>query len=300
MQPVDRLVGEVVLEVVALAVLGLGNADHLLVLGDQRVVLPRLAAEEAPEVVEPQPGRPAVERPGEALLVVRGEMPLPEAAGQVAVLLEDPREGRAVARNGRVVAREGAGELADHAEAHPVVVAAGQQRRPGRRAQRRDVEAVVAQAVVREPRVVRRLDRPAEGARVSEPGVVDQDEQDVRCVLRRLDVARLAPVGRGVGECPLRLTAERRAPNRKNRPIDRRLTHALHPSHSLTRIGTRTLRVPDGHRPARPPQRQGSRPESPGMNYLCAGNGFLPPRRPAMRFMAAQLDRGLAPALPRK
>ncbi len=185
-KPVDRLVGEVVLEVVLLAVLGLGHADDLLVLGDQRVVLPGLTAEEAPEVVEPEPGRPAVERPREALLVVRGQMPLPEPSGQVAVLLEDARKRRAIVRDGRVVPREGAGELAHHAEADPVVVAPRQQRRPGRRAERRDVEAVVAQPVLREPRVVRRLDRTAEGARVAEAGVVDQDEQHVRRALGRL------------------------------------------------------------------------------------------------------------------
>ena len=98
-KPVDRLVGEVVLEVVLLAVLGLGDADDLLVLGDQRVVLPGLTAEEAPEVIEPEPGRPAVERPREPLLVVRGQMPLPEPSGQVAVLLEDARKRRAIVRD---------------------------------------------------------------------------------------------------------------------------------------------------------------------------------------------------------
>ena len=194
MEPVDRLVGEVVLEVVLLAGLGLRDADDLLVLGDQRVVLPGLTAEEAPEVVEPQPRRPAVERPREPLLVVRRQMPLPEPSRHVAVLLEDARERRAIVRDRRVVAREGAGELAHHAEADAVVVAPRQQRRPGRRAQRRDVEAVVAQPVVREPGVVRRRDRTAEGARVAEAGVVDQHEQHVRRTLGRLDVARLVPV----------------------------------------------------------------------------------------------------------
>ena len=62
MQPVDRLHGQVVLEVVVLTLLGLGHPDDLLVLSDQRVVLPRFTTEEAPEVVEPEPHRPAVER----------------------------------------------------------------------------------------------------------------------------------------------------------------------------------------------------------------------------------------------
>jgi len=64
-QPVDRLVGQVVLEVVLLAHFRFGHADDLLVLGDQRVVLGRLTAEEAPEVLEPEPRWPAVERSGE-------------------------------------------------------------------------------------------------------------------------------------------------------------------------------------------------------------------------------------------
>ena len=236
-KPVDRLVGQVVLEVVLLAVLGLRDPDDLLVLRDQGVVLPGLTTEEAPEVVESEPRRPAVERPGEPLLVVGGEMPLPEASRQVAVLLEDAREERTVARNGRVVSGERAGELADHAEAHPVVVAAGQQRCPGRRAERRDVEPVVAQPVLREPRVVRGLDRTAEGARIPEASVVDEDQEDVRRSFRGLDVHGLIPVGQGALESLLRLTAEPWAPNRENRPIDRRLAHHSIPSRAVARIG---------------------------------------------------------------
>jgi hypothetical protein len=54
-QPVDRFHRHVVREVVRLGVVALGNALDLLVLGDERVVLARLAAEEAPVVVEPEP-----------------------------------------------------------------------------------------------------------------------------------------------------------------------------------------------------------------------------------------------------
>ena len=234
-QPVDRLVGEVVLEVVLLAVLGLGDADHLLVLGDQGVVLPGLTAQEAPEVVEPEPGRPAIERPREPLLVVRGQMPLPEPSRQIAVLLQDPREGRTVARDGRVVPREGAGELAHHAEADTVVVAPRQQRRPRRRAERRHVEAVVAQPVLREPRVVRCLDRTAERARIAEARVVDQDEEHVRRPLGRLDVARLVPVGRRFGECPLGRARERRSSNREAAAVDY-VRHVSTPVFSRRRV----------------------------------------------------------------
>src|SRR6478609_4489769 len=193
-KPVDRLLGEIVLEVVLLAVLALRDADDLLVLGDQRVVLPGLTAEEPPEIVEPEARRPAVERPRRTLLVVRGQMPLPEPPCQITVLLQDARERRAIMRDRRVVPRKRARELADHAEADPVVITPRQQRRPGRRTQRRDVEAVVAQPVLRQPRVVRSLNRTAERARVAEPGVVDQHQQNVRRTLGWLDVTRLAPV----------------------------------------------------------------------------------------------------------
>ena len=63
--PVDRLLGHVVREVVGLAVLALGHALDLLVLGDEGVVLARLPPQEAPVVVESEPGGPAVERPAE-------------------------------------------------------------------------------------------------------------------------------------------------------------------------------------------------------------------------------------------
>ncbi len=91
-QPLDGLVGEVVGEVVLLAVLALRYAEHRVVLGDDRVVLAGGAAQEAPEVVEAPGQRPPVERPGGALDVVRRQVPLAEAAGDVAVLAQDPRQ----------------------------------------------------------------------------------------------------------------------------------------------------------------------------------------------------------------
>ena len=68
--------------------------------------------------------------------------------------------------------------------ADALVVAAGQQRRPRRRADRRGVEGVVADALVGEPRQRRRVDRTAEGVRQAEADVVEQDDEDVGRVLR--------------------------------------------------------------------------------------------------------------------
>ena len=73
-------VGEVV-------VLSRRHADDRVVLGNDRIVLARLAAEEAPKVIEAQSARPAVERSGRPLLVVGRQVPLAERRGVVAIAL---------------------------------------------------------------------------------------------------------------------------------------------------------------------------------------------------------------------
>ena len=243
-EPVDRLVREVVGEVVRIVLRALRHADRLLVLGDERVELPCLASQEAPEVVEPEPRRPAVERPSRSLLVVRRQVPLAERRGHVPVLLQCPRQRRAVAGDRRVVAGERPGELGDEAEADSMLVAAGQQGGAGRRADCGDVEAVVAQASLGHAGVVRRLDRAAERARIPEPGVVDEDEQHVRCALRRRDLRGLVPVRLRALERLLRLAGERRAADRENRSIDRRLAHHSTPSARLLESAAQSLHVP--------------------------------------------------------
>ncbi len=140
-QPFDGLVGDVVGEVVVLAVLAFRHTQRPVVLGDDRVVLAGGAAQEAPPVVEAPRLRPVVERAGRALHVVRGEVPLAEPAGDVAVFLEDARKRRADSGHGGGVAGEGAGIFGDRAEADPVLVAPGQQRGARRRADGRHVKA---------------------------------------------------------------------------------------------------------------------------------------------------------------
>ena len=210
-QPAHRLIGEVVRPVVLLAVLALRDAEGRVVLRDHRVVLARLAAEDAPEAIESPRVRPAVERPGCTLDVIGGQVPLAEPGGRVAVALKRPDERSAVLRHARAVAGERAGELADRPEADGVVVAARQQGGPGGRAQRDDVEAVVPEALVGDPRHRRRRDGPAERRRVAEARVVDQHEQHVRRALRR----RRRHVDRPVGDGRVQ-----RSPDRRRRSSD--------------------------------------------------------------------------------
>ena len=150
-QPLERLVRHRIREVVGVlfVVEPLRGADHLLVLDQARVPLPGVASQEAVEVVEPPAVRPAVERACRALLPVRRQVPLPERRGAVPVVAQDAGQRRAVPRQARRVAGEPTSELTDRAETHGVVVPAGQQRRTCRRAQGRDMEPVVTQALPR-------------------------------------------------------------------------------------------------------------------------------------------------------
>ena len=226
-QPANRLVGEVVWPVVLLAVVALRDADRRVVLGDHRVVLARLAAEDAPEVIESPCVRPAVERPCRTLEVIGGHVPLAEPRRRVAVALKRPDERGAVLRHARGVAGERAGELADRPEADRVMVAARQQSGTRRRAQRGDVEAVVPEALLGHPRHRRRRNGPAERRRVPEPRVVDQHQQHVRRAVGRLRRHVDRPVGNGRVDRASDRPTEVRIGDRQHRPVRAELPHRL-------------------------------------------------------------------------
>ncbi len=221
-QPLDALVGDVVGEVVELAVVVAlrGHAEGGVVLGDDRVVLAGGAGEEAPPVVEAPARGPVVERPGGAHLAARRHVPLAEAGGDVAVLAQDARQGGAAARARARVAGEGAGQLGDAAHAHAMVVAAGEHGGAGRRADRGDVEAVVRQAHLADPRQGGGLDAAAERVGAAVAGVVDEDDQHVGRAFGRRRPGDERPVGRRMRRgCarPSRRTCGRRSAARCGR-----------------------------------------------------------------------------------
>ena len=194
----DRLVDEVLGEVVAL--LGRpGRLDRVVVVDEVGVPLARVAAEEAVEALEAASQRPAVVRPGRRLLVARREVPLADHVRAVAVLEQHLRQHAVLERHHAVVARVARGELGDAGHAVAVVVAPGDDAGAARRAQRRRVHVVEAQAVRRERVEGRRLDRAAVAAELPEPRVVEDDEQHVRGALpgsRRRRPRRARLVGR--------------------------------------------------------------------------------------------------------
>ena len=90
-----------------------------------------------------------------------------------------------------------------------------------------DVEAVVPEALVGDPRHRRRRDGPAERRRVAEAGVVDQHEQHVRRALRRRRRHGDRPIGDGrVQRSPDR-ASEVRIRDRQHRAVRAELPHRL-------------------------------------------------------------------------
>ncbi len=226
-QPLDRLVGDVVREVVQLPVRTLGNADGRVVLGDDGVVLTCGSGQETPPVVETPSRGPVVERARRAHVVSRGHVPLAEPAGYVSVLLQDPGQRRAAPRADTGVPGERGGELRDAAHPHPVVVATGQHRGARGGADRRHVEPVVGDAPLLHACEVRRPDATAEGVGPAEAGVVDEDDEDVGrtvgCFRRRND----APVALGLVDRPTADTAEASVGDGEHAAVRLELAHRL-------------------------------------------------------------------------
>ena len=177
-----RLVDQVLAEVVAL--LGRARRLHLVVVVHQvRIPLAGVTAQEAVETLEAAPQRPPVERACARLLVARRQVVLPDHERAVAVLEQHLGQEAVLERDDAVVPGIAAGQLRDGGHRVAVMVAAGQDARPARRAQRGRVHVVIAQAVRRERVEVRRRDRAAVTAQLAEPRVIQHDEQHVRRAL---------------------------------------------------------------------------------------------------------------------
>ena len=174
---VDEVLGHVV------AVLGAaGRVDVVVVVGQLGVELVGLALEEAVEAVEALLQRPVVVRAGGRALAPSGaRCHLPSGEGGVAVVAAAPRPRVAACGVMRAPhVREAGVPVRDAAHADRVVVAAGQQAGPSRRAQRGGVEVGVAQAARRRAGRWSGVSmRRAVAAEVGEAGVVEDDHHHV-------------------------------------------------------------------------------------------------------------------------
>ncbi len=175
----DRPVDQIRAEVITL-LRRRRRLDLVVVIHEVGVPLARVAAEESVETLKTARQRPTVIRPGGRLVVARRQMPLADHKGVVSVAEQHLRQESVLERDDPVVTGIPRSELGDRGHAIAVVVAAGQNARPARRAQRRRVHVVVAQPVRRKRIEVGRLDRAAVTAQLPESGVVKDDHQYVR------------------------------------------------------------------------------------------------------------------------
>ena len=172
--PVDEILAQVV------AVLRRpGRVDVVVVGHEVRSPLVGVALQEAVVALEAEPERPVVEGSRRRAVVAGDEMPLPDGQGPVARVAQDAgQRGGGLGDAGRI-AGIGHRDVGEETHADRMMVAPREEARPGRRAQRRDVEAVVAEPTCGEPVHVRSGDVGAEAAELGEPGVVEDDGHHV-------------------------------------------------------------------------------------------------------------------------
>src|SRR6185312_13226793 len=131
------------------------------------------------ELVEAGPGRPSVCRTGWADLPSRGFMVLAEETRAVAVEPQHLGERRHVVWTLARVSRKRRRSLRDRTHVVHVVVPTAQQRGPGRRAEGRRMEMVVAESPISETFGRRHVNGPAERAGHAKPQIVEHHEEHV-------------------------------------------------------------------------------------------------------------------------
>jgi hypothetical protein len=206
--PGDGLVRLIDAQVVALLRSPPG-LHRILVLVDRRIPLVHLAADETVEIVKPQRVRPAAMRTDHARLRAGDVVVLADPGSRVSVVLQDAAHRSRVLRNDAGVAGKAGTRLHNDAGASGMVVVTSQQRGPGRRADGRRVEPVVAQAVLGQFRQHGSLTRTAKSTRRAEAGIVDENEQNVRRIFRCRTGHEEIRVGLGVVVCLADLALER-------------------------------------------------------------------------------------------
>src|SRR5690606_9304485 len=159
---------------------------------DQRgIEVVGLTAEESVEMVETSAKRPVVEGPGGARGVVRDVVVLAPPAGGVTVGGEDLRNERRAPRNDSGVAGIAGGEFRHDPLRNAVRVAAGEQGSAGGRTDGRRMELAVLQALARQPFRGWSADQAPVGGADAIAGVVEENDDDIRCSCRRLPKSRV-------------------------------------------------------------------------------------------------------------
>ena len=143
-----------------------------------------LGVQDAVEVIEANPGGPAVKRSRGGLLPEGGEVPLTKGRGGVPTLAKNLGDGGRLLRDDRVVPGKDVGRFGNAAHVDGVVVATGEHGRSGGGAQGRGVELVKGETLTRDAVEGWCGHRTAEGGTGAKSNVIQQDQNDVGSTLR--------------------------------------------------------------------------------------------------------------------
>ena len=183
--PVHQVLGQVV------SLFGAPRLVHRVIVVDQLgMELVGLAVEEAVEPVEAALERPLVIGTRRRGVLHLAQMPLADRERRVPLVAQHLGHRRGVVRDVTAHVREAGAEVRQGPHPDLVMVPARQQGRPGRGAERCDVEVGVPQAVGGELVDVRRADRRAVAAKMGEAGVIEQDHDHVRRIRPRMAADR--------------------------------------------------------------------------------------------------------------
>ena len=174
----DRLVGEVVGQVVAV---GVGVDVEVGIVGDELVGMVEVGegVEDAVEALEAPLQWPRVHRAGRRRVGVTTQVPLPHTERRPPGVPERLGHGDGVVGQLRPIPGKAGVVLGDVADAGPMRGQSGQQRCAGRRAHRGDVEIGELETLTGQTVEVRRGDLRPLAPEIGEPDVVHEDHDDV-------------------------------------------------------------------------------------------------------------------------
>ena len=181
----DRFVDEVFTEVVSLG-RSRCRIDSMVVVDEVGGELIGFAIKESVETIETTLQRPCVVGAGCGSFVHGTQMPLPERKGCVANLTQNLAHRGCILRNATSHVRIARIEIGDTAHSDGVVIAACQQRRSSRRAQRRHMEVGKAQTIAGQLVDVGRDHVGAKAVEVRETKIVEEHHDNVGRIVTRV------------------------------------------------------------------------------------------------------------------
>ena len=181
--PSDRVFGHRVIEI---KVLLLRHADDLVILDKDRIELACFTAEKSPEIIKAQRVRPAIERACRPLLRVGCKMPLADRSCVIAVDLKNLCDGSRARRPVRAVAWPTTDQFGDRAESNRMMIPSRKQSRARWRTKRSYMKSIITKSVRREFVERRRSNGTAKRGRITEAGIVNEHEKNIRRIRRSL------------------------------------------------------------------------------------------------------------------